>query len=217
MTGCRVTTLTLSAEQKALAEKRIAAAGYSKSINVVLKDYRDLVKESTVYDKIISIEMLEAVGREFLSTYFDVCSQVLKKEGGIMVFQCITLHETRYETYTKQVDFIQKYIFPGGETPSITLLTNAIHSGSNGQLIIDNVKNIGPHYTKTLRLWRQKFDANFKLINQYDPKKYDLKFKRTWDYYFAYCEAGFATHCLGDVIAVLTRPNNLLINEGVPM
>lgn len=170
-----------------------------------------------VFDKIISIEMLEAVGKEYIQTYFETCNSVLKKNGGIMVFQCITIHEPLYYNYCRQVDFIQKYIFPGGHLPTVTLLTNAINQGSKGNLIINEVTNIGAHYIRALRLWREKFDANFSSIAKHDQERYTPQFKRTWDYYFSYCEAGFAMHCLGDVIAVLTRPNNLSIGDGVPV
>ncbi|KAJ9064073.1 hypothetical protein DSO57_1034225 [Entomophthora muscae] len=215
--GCRVTTLTLSTEQKALAETKICEAGFSDRISVVLMDYRKVHELGILFDKIISIEMLEAVGKEYIQTYFETCSNVLKRDGGIMVFQCITIHEPLYYNYCRQVEFIQKYIFPGGHLPTITVLANAINQGSKGSLIINEVTNIGAHYIRALRLWREKFDANFSSIEKHDPERYTPQFKRTWDYYFSYCEAGFAMHCLGDVIAVLTRQNNLSIADGVPV
>ncbi|KAI9293392.1 cyclopropane-fatty-acyl-phospholipid synthase [Neoconidiobolus thromboides FSU 785] len=217
LTGCKVTTLTLSIEQKLLAEKKIAEAGYDTKINVVLMDYRDLLKSGMKFDKIISIEMIEAVGKEYLSTYFNCCHSVLKEEGGIMVLQGITIHESRYDDYCSRVDYIQKYIFPGGHTPSITALVNAIKDGSDNQLVINDINNIGMHYTRALRLWREKFILNYEKIRQIDPTKYDDIFKRTWLFYLAYCEAGFATHCIGDIIMVLSRPNNQAIHEGIPM
>ncbi len=161
-TGCRITSLTLSKEQKELAEKRIAAAGYTENITVLLCDYRALpTPREGFYDKIVSIEMLEAVGREYLDTYFGCVDRLLKPKGGIAVFQCITMPETRYEAYYKGDDFIRKYIFPGGHLPSVSQLVASINKGSNGTLVVDNIENIGGHYAKTLRLWNRQFMRNF--------------------------------------------------------
>ncbi len=161
-TGCSVTSVTLSKEQKELAEKRIAAAGYADNITVLLCDYRALPTPMDGYfDKIVSIEMLEAVGREYLDTYFSCVDRLLKPNGGIAVFQCITMPETRYEAYYKGEDFIRKYIFPGGHLPSVSQLVRSIDKGSNGTLIVDSIENIGGHYAKTLRLWNEKFQENF--------------------------------------------------------
>lgn len=161
-TGCRITSLTLSREQKELAEERIAAAGFQDHIEVLLCDYRALpAPKEGVYDKVVSIEMLEAVGREYLDTYFERVHRLLKSDGGIAVFQCITMPETRYEAYAKSDDFIRKYIFPGGHLPTVSQLVGSIDRGSKGTLIVDSILNIGGHYGKTLRLWRESFDRNF--------------------------------------------------------
>lgn len=161
-TGCKITSLTLSKEQKELAEERIAAAGYTNHIRVLLCDYRALpAPGGKLYDKVVSIEMLEAVGREYLETYFECVDRLLKPQGGIAVFQCITMPETRYETYAKGEDFIRKYIFPGGHLPTVSQLVGSIEKGSEGSLIVDAILNIGGHYAKTLRLWREKFEQNF--------------------------------------------------------
>ena len=161
-TGCRVTSLTLSKEQKELAEDRIAVAGLSSKIEVLLCDYRALPQPAEgFYDKIISIEMLEAVGREYLDTYFATMDKLLKPNGGIAVFQCITMPETRYEGYAKGEDFIRKYIFPGGHLPTVSQLVKSIEIGSEGRLIVDGLLNIGGHYAKTLRVWLEKFEENF--------------------------------------------------------
>ena len=161
-TGCRVTSLTLSREQKDLAEKRIALAGYTDNIEVLLCDYRALpTPREGLYDKVVSIEMLEAVGREFLATYFGCVNHLLKPQGGIAVFQCITMPETRYEGYSKREDFIRKYIFPGGHLPTVSQLVASIEQGSQGTLVVDSILNIGGHYAKTLRLWREKFEREF--------------------------------------------------------
>lgn len=219
---CKVTSLTLSQEQKELAEKRIAAAGLSDKIQVLLCDYR--LHNGGPYDKIVSIEMLEAVGREYLSTYFNRVSHLLKSSGGIAVFQCITIPEARYEAYSRSQDFINKYIFPGGHLPSVTQLFTSIIEGSKGTLIVDDVSNIGPHYAKTLRLWREKFMNNFEariqpdLISRHDMTPADLEiFKRKWEYYFTYCEAAFNTKTLGDHIITVAREGALEMLEGVPL
>jgi len=238
-TGCRVTSLTLSEEQKALAEERIQAAGYQDKIRVMLCDYRSLaipVKEEDKYDKVVSIEMLEAVGAEYLETYFRCVDKLLKSEGGVGVFQCITIPEGRYSVYSKSDDFIRRYIFPGGHLPTITQLLDAIRAGSSDskkgvepRLVPESVENIGPHYAKTLRLWRQSFMQNFStkikpaLIAEHKEKGRRLgeddveTFKRKWEYYFAYCEAGFATKTLGDAIFTVGREGAVQMMEDVPL
>lgn len=223
-TGCRVTTLTLSIEQKALAEKRIAAAGFTEKIEVLLMDYRALPTPKVLYDKVVSIEMLEAVGAEYLETYFSCIHRLLKKDG-IAVFQCITMPEGRYEAYAKGEDFIRKYIFPGGHLPSITQLVEKISKGSEGTLVVERIENIGGHYAKTLRLWREEFVKNFEsrirpaLMNEHDDmgEKEVEVFRRKWIYYFVYCEAGFATKTLGDAIITVGREGAMELLEGIPL
>ncbi|KAI4182503.1 MAG: hypothetical protein L6R41_005948 [Letrouitia leprolyta] len=161
-TGCRITSLTLSREQKELAEERISAANLQDHIEVLLCDYRALpAPKEGVYDKVVSIEMLEAVGREYFDTYFGCVHRLLKADGGIAVFQCITMPETRYESYASSEDFIRKYIFPGGHLPTVSQLVSSINRGSRGSLIVDSILNIGGHYGKTLRLWRESFERTF--------------------------------------------------------
>jgi cyclopropane-fatty-acyl-phospholipid synthase len=144
-----------------LADKRTAAAGFTRNIEVWLCDYRALpTPREGYYDKVVSIEMLEVVGREFLTTYFACVDKLLRPEGGIAVFQCITMPETRYEGYTKGEDFIRKHIFPGGHLRTVTQLVESI-KGNQGRLIVDQIENIGPHYSKELRLWKEKFMMNF--------------------------------------------------------
>jgi cyclopropane-fatty-acyl-phospholipid synthase len=227
-TGCQVTSVTLSIEQKALAEQRIRDAGLSDKITVLLCDYRSLdVPASGPYDKVISIEMLEAVGQEYLETYFGCIDKLLKKDGGIASFQCITMPEARYEAYAKSDDFIRRYIFPGGHLPTVTQLTNSITNGSNGSLIVDAVENIGPHYAKALKIWREEFLNNWEgsikpqLILEKQGEGMDEEgaevFKRKWDYYFRYSEAGFATKTLGDVIITVGREGAVQMMEDVPL
>ena len=215
--GCRVTSLTLSKEQKELAEKRIAEAGMSDRIKVLLCDYRLHQKEGGGrYDKFVSIEMLEAVGREYLNTYFECVDRLLKKDGGIAVFQCITIPEARYEAYSRSNDFIRKYIFPGGHLPSVTQLVDSINKGSKGGLIVDEITNIGPHYARTLREWKEKFLQNFESFRDDVQGDADV-FRRKWEYYFTYCEAGFNTKTLGDHIITVSREGALEQLEGVPL
>ena len=188
-TGCHVTSLTLSKEQKALAEKRIATAGFSDHITVLLCDYRALPTPAVLFDKVVSIEMLEAVGREFLTTYFECVSRLLKPHGGMAVFQCITMPESRYDSYCRSEDFIQKYIFPGGHLPTVTQLVTSIEAGSKGSLIVDGIENISGHYAKTLRLWNNKFQQNFSsriqpaLLEEHpEMKEPDTEvFRRKWE------------------------------------
>ncbi|TGO84940.1 hypothetical protein BPOR_0449g00110 [Botrytis porri] len=223
-TGCRVTSLTLSVEQKALAEKRIFAAGFADRIEVKLMDYRALPVPKQPYDKIISIEMLEAVGAEYQETYFSCIHRFLKPDG-IAVFQCITMPEGRYEAYAKGEDFIRKYIFPGGHLPSITQLIDNITKGSEGTLVVEKVENIGGHYAKTLRLWKEKFLANFEsrirpalMAEHKEMGEREVEvFRKKWEYYFTYCEAGFATKTLGDAIITVGREGALELMDGIPL
>ena len=189
-TGCKVTSLTLSKEQKEMAESRVADAGYSDHIKVLLCDYRALPTPSPKpYDKAVSIEMLEAVGREYLDVYFQCVDRMLKPHGGIAVFQCITMPETRYEAYSKGEDFIRKYIFPGGHLPTVSQLVKSIERGANGSLIVDTMINIGGHYAKALRSWREKFEKSFDgnireaLLDEHkDMKEKDFAlFRRKWE------------------------------------
>ncbi|KAF2467675.1 cyclopropane-fatty-acyl-phospholipid synthase [Lindgomyces ingoldianus] len=232
-TGCHVTSITLSIEQKELAEARIQAAGLSSHISVLLCDYRNLEIPATgAYDKVVSIEMLEAVGKEYLETYFKVVDRVLKKEGGVAAFQCITMPEGRYEGYAKSDDFIRRYIFPGGHLPTVTQLVNSITNGSRGTLVVDSIENIGPHYAKALRIWREGFLAGWEgeggirellgkgrgegMEAEMDGESKEV-FKRKWDYYFRYSEAGFLTKTLGDVIITAGREGAGEMMEEVPL
>ncbi|PWN49548.1 S-adenosyl-L-methionine-dependent methyltransferase [Violaceomyces palustris] len=224
MTGCKVDSLTLSVEQKALAEERIALAGLSGSITVHLMDYRDLPEKwNDKFDRLVSIEMLEAVGIEFLETYFRSVDRVLKRKGGAAVFQCITMPESRFESYLNSVDFIRKWIFPGGVLPSVTSLVEGATKGSEGRLVLDTAVSIGPHYSRTLREWRQRFEDNFDQIiapalvrDHEEISKLDAEgqkreievFRKKWIYYFVYCEVGFTQRVIGDHILAFTREGN---------
>lgn len=243
-TGCKVTSLTLSVEQKVLAEKRIAAAGMENDIMVLLCDYRAIRTPEKRFDKVVSIEMLEAVGKEYLETYFETINRLLKPEGGIAVFQCITMPEAvstlysltqiavnlikpkqRHEDYTKGNDFLRKYIFPGGYLPSNTQLVSSISKGSSGSLVLESVDNIGGHYVRTLRIWRENFLGNFDsqiapALKRQHPimSNADVEiFKRKWVYYFTYCEAGFKAKILNDIIFSVGREGTTELYEGIPL
>ncbi|CAN8101931.1 unnamed protein product [Discula destructiva] len=213
-TGCRVTTATLSGEQKRLSEARIRALGLEDKIVVVQKDYRELA-ELGPFDKIVSIEMIEHVGPEFLDTYFHCMDRYLKQDGGIGFFQCITIPETRYDTYRRSEDFIKKYVFPGGHLPTVSGLVRSIDRGSQGRLIVEEIKSVGVHYSKALRCWNEKFQEGFEsavmpALRKSHPAMTiaDMEvFRRKWEYYFCYCEAGFKTKALGDVAMTVGREN----------
>lgn len=218
-----VDSLTLSKEQKALAEARIKEAGLDKQIRVHLLDYRDMPAEWThSFDRVVSIEMLEAVGIEFLSTYFTAINRVLKLDVGTAVFQCITMPECRFESYIRGVDFIKKYIFPGGVLPSVSSLVNAMSQGSQGTMVLQAVDSIGPHYARTLREWHRAFDDAFEgkdgireallrdhaAIRNLSPEQREKEvevFRRKWVYYFVYCERGFALNQIGDHVLTFAR------------
>ncbi|WVR05790.1 hypothetical protein IAU60_002815 [Kwoniella sp. DSM 27419] len=213
MTNCTVDTITLSAQQKVLAEERIKKAGLAGRIRVHLVDYRKLPETwKGAFDRVVSIEMLEAVGKEFISGYFGVLNEMLKQDG-VACIQVITIPEGRFEKYQQQVDFIQKWIFPGGFLPTVTYVVDAATQGAKGRLVVDSISNIGPHYARTLREWRYRFVDNFErlvvpalLVEHPEMSDEDIQvFKRKWIYYFAYCEVGFAERVLGDHIFTFVR------------
>jgi cyclopropane-fatty-acyl-phospholipid synthase len=199
--GCRVTTTTISREQYALAQERIAQAGLSDRVTVLLEDYRDLRGE---YDKLVSIEMIEAVGHEYYETFFARCSALLKPDG-LMLLQAITIADQRYEAARKSVDFIQRYIFPGSCIPSVSVMTQAVARATDMKLT--HLEDIGPHYATTLRHWRERLYANADALRQLDLSE---EFLRMWEFYLCYCEGGFAERALGDVQLLLAKPQNRL-------
>jgi cyclopropane-fatty-acyl-phospholipid synthase len=195
--GCRVTTTTISRNQYELALERVAAAGLSERITVLLEDYRDL---SGTYDKLVSIEMIEAVGHQYFDTYFKQCSRLLAADGQ-MLLQAITITDQRYESAKDSVDFIQRYIFPGCTIPSVTALLQSITRASDLKLF--HLEDIGAHYATTLRRWRENFFAH---IDQVRAQGYPENFIRMWEFYLCYCEGGFAERALGDVHMLLVKP-----------
>ena len=191
--GCHVTTTTISEQQYALARERIDAAGLSERITLLKKDYRDLEGR---YDKLVSIEMIEAVGHHYFGTFFAKCAALLAPHGR-MLLQAITIADQRYESARKGVDFIKRYIFPGCCIPSVTALLNAATRASDLRLV--HLDDIGADYAITLRRWRENLLANVHAVRGLG---HSAEFIRMWEFYFAYCEAGFAERALGDVHAV---------------
>ncbi|TDQ08776.1 SAM-dependent methyltransferase [Pedobacter metabolipauper] len=197
--GCRVTSVTISVEQQKLAMERVAAAGLSDQIEIVIRDYRDIKGK---YDKIVSIEMLEAVGHNYYKTYFSKCNEVLA-DHGILALQVITSPDSRYDSLRKGVDWIQKHIFPGSLLPSVAKINEAINA--TGDLTMVDLKDMGLDYAKTLNLWFEQFNRNAALVKSLG---FDERFIRKWRYYFNYCEAAFAMRNIHVMQMVYTRPNN---------
>ena len=195
--GCRVTTTTISDQQFKLAQQRIADSGVADRIDLVMKDYRDLKGK---YDKLVSIEMIEAVGHHYLDDFFRSCSQLLKPDG-MMLLQAITIADQVYERHTRSVDFIKRYIFPGSCIPSIAAMTKSIATATDLRLF--HLEDITPHYARTLAFWRSQF---FKNIDAVKALGYSETFIRMWEYYFSYCEAGFAERYIGDVQMLFAKP-----------
>lgn len=199
--GCKVTTATISEEQYKLAKERIANENLSDKVEVILKDYRALEGR---YDKIVSIEMLEAVGAEFYDTYFKKCGELLTKNG-ILAIQVITCPDSRFESIKNGVDWIQKHIFPGSLLPSVAAINSSINKTSDLTLV--DLKDIGLHYATTLNLWHKAFNAK---LSQVKALGFDDYFIRKWNYYLCYCEAAFAMRNINVMQMVYTRPNNTL-------
>jgi cyclopropane-fatty-acyl-phospholipid synthase len=197
--GCRVTSLTISEEQYKLATERVSAAGLSDKITILLKDYR--LQEGT-FDKIVSIEMLEAVGHEYLPVYFAKCHQLLKKDG-ILAIQVITAPDSRYECLKNGVDWIQKHIFPGSLLPSVAAINNAVNR--TGDLTLVDLKDLGIDYAMTLQAWFKRFNTALTTI---DFPGMSTQFVRKWNYYLCYCEAAFHMRNINVMQLVYTRPNN---------
>ena len=187
--GCRVTSITISQEQLELARFRVEEAGLADRVEIRFCDYRDLEGQ---YDKIVSIEMFEAVGAEYFSTFFEACNRALRP-GGRMAMQTISLPDRAFAPVRDGVNWVQKYIFPGGMLPSIAEIERALHGTD---LVIDGLEDIGAHYARTLRLWRERFLSRLPEVRALG---FDTRFVRMWEYYLAVCEAGFATRNTGDL------------------
>lgn len=197
--GCHVTTTTISREQYNLARERVKTEGLENKITVLFDDYRHL---SGKYDKLVSVEMIEAVGHQYYETYFKQCSHLLKPTG-MMLLQAITIADQQYESAKKSVDFIKRYIFPGSCIPSVTAIQDAVTKSSDLRLY--NLKDIGPHYATTLNRWRKNVFANLEEIKALG---YSDEFIKMWEFYLCYCEGGFTERVISDVHMLFVKPGN---------
>lgn len=197
--GCHVTTTTISEAQYAEASQRIAAAGLSERITLLRRDYRDL---SGQFDKLVSIEMIEAVGRRYLPTFFHKCASLLR-EDGMMLLQAITMRDDKYQQYANSVDFIQHHIFPGGHVPSLTTMQKLLTEKTD--LVVRSVEDFGLHYARTLEDWRKRFLKAFAELRR---AGYDERFRRLWEFYLCYCEGGFRERSISVVHLLATRPDH---------
>lgn len=195
--GCTVTTTTLSQEQFAYTEQRIRALGLQGQITLLLQDYRDLTGH---YDKLVSIEMIEAVGHRFLPTYFEQCARLLK-DNGLMLLQAITIRDQRYEQAKNSVDFIQRYIFPGGALPSVQKMLEIVATRTD--MSLHHMEDFGLHYARTLRFWHDNLRQARHALEQ---KGYDEYFYRLWEFYLCYCEGGFIERTIGTAQLLLAKP-----------
>ena len=196
--GCKVTTTTISDAQFDYAKKRVESLGLTDKITLLKEDYRNLKGE---YDKLVSIEMIEAVGFEFLSGFFEKCSHLLKPDGRMLI-QAITIADQRLDYYRNNVDFIQKYIFPGGFLPSVSLMTDLVRDKTS--MTVRELNDFGIDYARTLADWRTNFLANW---DEIAPHGYDETFKRLWLYYFGYCEGAFRERSTSVVHLVADKPS----------
>jgi cyclopropane-fatty-acyl-phospholipid synthase len=197
--GCRVTSITISREQHDLARERVRAAGLEHLVDIQLRDYRDIAGR---YDAIVSIEMLEAVGAEYLATYFEACDRALRP-GGRLSLQVITFPDAAYEAQRRGANWIQTYIFPGGLCPSLAVIEQSSHGT---RLLVREVRDIAASYARTLRAWRTRFLENEAAVR---AQGFDDRFVRMWEYYLALSEAGFATGLTQDLQIVMEKARGL--------
>ncbi len=202
--GCRVTTVTISEEQFKFASERIKSEGLSGRIDVQLKDYRHI---TGCYDKVISIEMMEALGDRYLETYFTKINEVLRS-GGLVGLQYITVPDSRHAELRRGVDWIQKHIFPGSLLLSIGRVNQALNKTSD--LSLHHLEDLGASYARTLHLWWQAFNTRLEEIHALG---FDARFVRKWNYYLQYCEAAFVSRNISVVQAIYTRPNNCSLHH----
>ncbi|KOO16431.1 cyclopropane-fatty-acyl-phospholipid synthase [Vibrio xuii] len=195
--GCQVTTTTISEQQYQYAKQKIEQKGLSQQVTLLKEDYRNLKGQ---FDKLVSIEMIEAVGKQFLTSYIQKCQSLLKPSG-LMAIQAITIADQRYDYYSNNVDFIQKYIFPGGFLPSITALTQVTTNSSD--LVLRDLYDIGEDYAHTLNHWYVRFNRHLQEVEQLG---FDQRFIRMWNYYFCYCEGGFKAKSISTVHMTFQRP-----------
>jgi len=197
--GCHVTTTTISREQHALASERITAAGLSDRVTLLLKDYRDLEGQ---YDKLVSIEMVDAIGAPYLDVYFEKLGSLLKPDG-LALLQAITIEDHRYAQALSSVDFIKRHVFPGSFIPSISALLASKTRSSD--LALTQLEDFGHSYALTLKAWRERFMAH---LPQVRAQGFDERFIRMWEFYLAYCEGGFRERSIGVAHLLLAKPGN---------
>jgi len=195
--GCRVTTTTLSREQRDLALERVSEAGLSDRVTILLDDYREL---TGTYDKLVSIEMIEAVGWKDFGTFFDQCASLLRPDG-VMALQAITIDDRLYDVEKAQKSFMNSLIFPNGCLPSVEVIARNVARHSDFRMV--NLEDITPHYAETLRRWRANVEAHAPRLAQMG---YDQRFQRLWTLYLSFCEAGFTERRIGSVQIVLAKP-----------
>ena len=199
--GCHVTTTTISRAQHAYVREQLRRAGLASKVTVLMDDYRDLHGS---YDKLVSIEMIEAVGWRHLGAFLAKCSELLAADGA-MLLQAITIDDRAYEVEKASRSFINTYIFPGGCLPSLAVITREL--GRRTDLQVGGLEDLTPHYVETLRRWRASFSADAAALAELG---YDERFRRIWTLYLAYCEAGFAGRRIGDIQLLLTKPGSRL-------
>ena len=202
--GCKITTTTISEEQYTLGKLRIQDAGLGDRITILLQDYRKL---TGTFDKLVSIEMIEAVGHHYFESFFKQCSHLLATHG-LAAIQAITIQDRFYESARKEVDFIKRYIFPGSCIPSITALSTA---ASITDLRLVHLEDLTPHYAETLRRWRARFLGRWDRI---EAQGFDEYFKNIWEFYFCYCEGGFDEAALGSLQFLYAKPKAALPDLG---
>lgn len=195
--GCRVTTTTISREQRDYTLAKVAAAGLGDRVNVLFDDYRDLRGQFT---KLVSIEMIEAVGHEHYDQYFSTCSRLLAPNG-LMLLQAITIADQRYDMARRTVDFIQRYIFPGGSLPSVTVISEWTKRKTDMNIL--HIEDIGVHYAQTLKHWREAFSEKLGAVR---AQGFDERFIRMWEFYLCYCEGGFMERSIGTAQVLLAKP-----------
>lgn len=197
--GCHVTTTTISEAQYHEARKRIRKANLTDKITLLRQDYRDLQGS---FDKLVSIEMIEAVGYNYLSLFFKKCSELLKPDG-MLLLQAITLRDQKYKAYLNHVDFIQKHIFPGGSLVSNSVMLEMLRDKTD--MVVTGLEDFGFDYARTLRDWRSRFLAQSQFLVK---DGFDERFKRLWEYYLCYCEGGFLERAISVVQLIATKPDN---------
>ncbi|QPB83233.1 methyltransferase domain-containing protein [Pseudoalteromonas rubra] len=202
--GCKVTTTTISDAQHEFTAQRIKSAGLEGQITLLKQDYRLLEGK---YDKLVSIEMIEAVGHSYMAGFFAKCSSLLK-DNGLMLLQAITIADKRYDHYRNNVDFIQRYIFPGGCLPSIAVMSD--HLATQTDMVVRDIDDIGLHYAQTLKRWREQFEQNWQQIRTFG---FDERFRRLWLFYLQYCEGAFLERVISTHHLVARKPRHIGVND----